>query len=86
MENGVIKRKCRIDQRYVMNMLKIPFDREYNMIFGSWAFGYLTDDEILDFLDKAKDSLIKFNADPGMIILKENTREELDENEKCERQ
>ena len=69
-----------------MDMTKIPFDRKYNLIYGSWAFGYLTDDEVLDFLEKAKQSLLVFGENPGMIILKENTRLELDEIEKDERQ
>ncbi len=65
-----------------MCMTKIPFDRKYNMIYGSWAFGYITDNELLDFLEKAKQSLMVFGEKPGMIIVKENTRKELDENDK----
>ena len=57
-----------------MNMMEIPFDRKYDMIYGSWALGYLTDEEVTQFLHKAKQSLMLFNSNNGMIIIKENTR------------
>ena len=69
-----------------MDMTKIPFGRKYNLIYGSWAFGYLSDEEIFTLLEKAKQSLMVFNGKPGMIIIKENTRKELDENDKDVRQ
>ena len=56
------------------------------MIYGSWALGYLSDEEVIEFLQKAKQSLMQFNSKNGMIIVKENTRQEGDMKDKDDRQ
>ena len=73
------RKKCKIDEMYEECMTKIPFDKTYNLIYGSWAFNYLTDKQIIDFLHNAKKSLIvKDGQQPGMIMLKETTRPQKD--------
>ena len=48
--------------------------RKYNAIYGSWATGYLEDDDVITLLTKARASLVtKKCHKPGMIVLKETT-------------
>ena len=40
---GRRKRKGTIGERYVMNMIDLPFDKKYNVIYGNWCLNYLSD-------------------------------------------
>ena len=37
------KRKAELGERYICNMTDITFDKKYNLIYGNWCLGYLTD-------------------------------------------
>jgi protein N-terminal methyltransferase len=47
----------------------VPTENKYTMIWIQWVLCYLTDDDIVKFLGRCRDSLV----DGGLIILKENT-------------
>ena len=56
------------------DMLEIPYESlKVDMIYASWGFGYLDDDDVVTMLDRAKPSLYNGHS-YGIIILKENNR------------
>ena len=59
------------------NMTAIDFtNKNYDVIYGSWALNYLSNSESIDLLKRAKFSLVTWNRKKGIIILKETVRYE----------
>ena len=79
--DGKLKRRKRcgkLGEKYAnMNMIDIPFDQTYNAIIVWWGFEYLYNDhDLLNFLEKAKQSLVCFNKKAqGTIIFKVTLRD-----------
>jgi hypothetical protein len=57
-------------------MSRVPFSKNYNVIYINWGFNYLNDTEVYKLLDRAKHSLTTWNKKPGMIITKETIADE----------
>ena len=69
-----------------MNMIDLPLDKEYNLIYANWGFGYVNKPDVLLLLAKARRSLSTKKRTPGTIIMKETIKDPGDPREFVEGQ
>ena len=57
---------------YEIGLENFEFERKYDCIWLQWCLCYLTDDDLLKFMIKAKDNLEEVDGRKGIIYVKEN--------------
>ena len=63
---------------YVCKLEDLVFEKKYDCIFFNWGLCYLNDNNLDEFLVKARLALLpdKSGDKPGMLVFKESVRKE----------
>ena len=68
-----LKDDLKVGNFYEMGMEELQIEHKYDLIWIQWVIGHLTDDDLVKFLKKCKESLIE----KGVILVKDNVCNEI---------
>lgn len=67
-----------IEDRLQQNLKDISFEKPYDLVIARWGLGYLSDEEVHEFLNKARTKLLahSHNQQAGCMIFMETVQDE----------
>ena len=64
--------KAKIKDRFQCSMKDLGITKKYDLIYGHFSLVYLTDDDVPDFLQRCRRSLLREQGENnGLLIIKE---------------